>query len=31
LTTLALLAGIMFIVRGTVELMAAMYIRRIAH
>ena len=31
LTTLALLAGIAFIVRGTAELMAAMYIRNLAH
>jgi uncharacterized membrane protein HdeD (DUF308 family) len=30
LTTLALLAGIMFIVRGTVELMAALFIRGMA-
>jgi uncharacterized membrane protein HdeD (DUF308 family) len=30
LTTLALLAGIAFIVRGTVELMAALYMRRLA-
>jgi uncharacterized membrane protein HdeD (DUF308 family) len=30
LTTLALLAGIAFIVRGTVELMAAMYMRTLA-
>jgi uncharacterized membrane protein HdeD (DUF308 family) len=31
LTTLALLAGIAFIVRGTLELMAAIYIRSLAH
>jgi len=31
LTTLALLAGISFIVRGTVELMAAMYMRTLTH
>jgi uncharacterized membrane protein HdeD (DUF308 family) len=30
LTTLALLAGIAFIVRGTVELMAGLYMRRLA-
>jgi uncharacterized membrane protein HdeD (DUF308 family) len=30
LTTLALLAGIMFIVRGTVELMAGLYMRTLA-
>jgi uncharacterized membrane protein HdeD (DUF308 family) len=30
LTTLALLAGIMFIVRGTVELIAALYVRNLA-
>ena len=30
LTTLALLAGIMFIVRGTVEVMAALYVRSLA-
>jgi uncharacterized membrane protein HdeD (DUF308 family) len=30
LTTLALLAGISFIVRGTVELMAGLYMRRLA-
>ena len=31
LTTLAPLAGIGFIVRGTVELMAGLYMRRLAH
>jgi uncharacterized membrane protein HdeD (DUF308 family) len=31
LTTLALLAGIAFIVRGTVELMAGLYMRRLAY
>jgi uncharacterized membrane protein HdeD (DUF308 family) len=31
LTTLALLAGLGFIVRGTVELMAGIYMRRLAH
>jgi uncharacterized membrane protein HdeD (DUF308 family) len=31
LTTLALLAGLGFIVRGTVELMAGFYMRRLAH
>jgi len=31
LSTLALIAGISFIVRGTVELMAAFYVRRLAH
>ena len=31
LATLALLAGIGFIVRGTVELMAGLYMRRLAH
>ena len=30
LTTLALLAGIAFIVRGSVELMAALYMRQLA-
>ena len=30
LTTLALLAGIGFIVRGSVEVMAAFYMRRLA-
>jgi uncharacterized membrane protein HdeD (DUF308 family) len=30
LTTLALIAGISFIVRGSVELMAALYRRRLA-
>ncbi len=30
LTTLALLAGIAFIVRGTLELMAGFYMRRLA-
>jgi uncharacterized membrane protein HdeD (DUF308 family) len=31
LTTLALLAGLAFFVRGTVEVMAALYIRRQAN
>jgi uncharacterized membrane protein HdeD (DUF308 family) len=30
LTTLALLAGLAFLVRGSVEVMAALYIRRLA-